>query len=154
MHLENLDLNEYLDIVSHSSEELIQNLNREDYASQGLGLWSSGESPFCENMVEIPEDTINLKEGYQCLSCYVWLPEEYNVADIDPDTILLNSKVGVASFEIKDELKLLITKFPWLQVKELLKPGAFEFIVSGQLFDGTLFDSKDTVSVIDEEKEE
>jgi hypothetical protein len=147
--IEMFDINPCLDIDSHCSEGLIPEVSREDYASQALGLWSTRQSPFCENIVEIPEDTINLKEGYQCLTCYIWLPEEYNVADIDPEVILLNGKIGVASIEIKDELQLLIAKFSWSQVEEMLKPGAFEFIVSGQLFDGTPFDSKDTVIITD-----
>ena len=148
-HIENLDINEHLDIVSHSSEGPIPDLSSGNYASQGLGFWSTRQSPFCENMFEISEDTINLGEEYQCLTCYIWLPEEYNVVDIDPDTILLNSKIALASFEIKDELQLLIAKFPWLQVEEMLNPGAFDFIVSGQLFDGTPFDGNDTITVKD-----
>ena len=107
-----------------------------------------------EDIADIHKDTINLRGKYQWLTCYIWLPEEYDVADVDPDTILLNGKIGAAWFEVKDELQLLIAKFSWSQVEQMLEPGEFEFTVSGQLFNGTSFDSSDTVTVIDENKEE
>jgi len=152
--IETFDTNQFFEIDSCGPEKSMQEHSREDYASQALGIWSTGQSPFHENMVDICEDTINLKEEYQWLTCYIWLPEEYDISDINPDTIHLNDSIEVSCFQIKEELQLLIAKFSWSQVAEMLKSGPFEFIVSGKLFNGTPFDSCDMVTVIDEVNKE
>jgi len=165
---ETLGTNQCLGISSYDSEGLMRDISKEEWlqrhASIILGLWSPWQMPLGvdhvyagqieEDMAESCEDKINLMEGYQWLTCYIWLPEEYNVADIDPETILLNGRIGVACYEIKDELQLLIARFSWSQVEEIIKPDKFEFTVSGELFNGTSFDSSDTVTVIDEVKQE
>ena len=153
-----------LAIGSYDSKELMQDIRREDYASRAFGLWPPWQTLFGtdyananqleEGMTDIYDDAINLKEEYQWLNCYIWLPEEYNVTDIDPDTILLNGKIRATCFEIKDELQLLIAKFSWSQVEGILELGEFEFTVSGELFNGAILDCSDTITVIDEEKEE
>lgn len=158
------DTIQHPDNDSHGSKGPIQDISRENYASLAFGLWSPWQTPlgtdyantnqFEEDIAEIYDDTINLKEEYEWLTCHIWLPGEYDVADIDPDTILLNGRIRAACFEFKTELQLLIAKFPWSEVEELLEPGEFEFAVSGQLFNETIFDSNDTITVIDEEKEE
>jgi hypothetical protein len=147
------DTTQHLEIESYNSEEPIRDFSKEDYASHALGLWSPWQTPLGENIADTSGDSINLREEYEYLTCYIWLPEECNVADIDPCTILLNDSIRVAYFEVKDELQLLIAKFSWSQVKEMLKPGLFEFTVSGQLLNGTPFDSSDMVAVIGEEKD-
>ena len=148
-----LDTNRRLGIGSYDSEEQMRDISREDYVSQASMLWAPWQTPFSEDMADISKDSINLRDEYQWLICYIWLPEEYNIADIDPDTILLNGRIGLARYEVKDELQLLIAKFSWSQIEKMLGPGEFEFTVSGQLINGTSFDSSDTVTVIDEEKE-
>lgn len=160
--IETFDTNQRLGISSYDSEESMQDISREDYASRALGLWSQPQTPLGtehfyasqnqEDMADIHEDIINLRKEYQWLTCYFWLPEEYNVADIDPDTIFLNGKIGAAWSQIKDELQLLIAKFSWSQVKKLLKSGEFEFNLSGRLFDGTSINGNDSITVIDEEE--
>ena len=153
--------NQFLNIHSHDSKELKQYIDREDFSSQGLTIWSPSQMPLGvdhlyanqleEGMADVYKDTINLKEEYECLTCYIWLPEEYDVTDIDPDTILLNSRIKAACFEFKTDLQLLIVKFPWSEVEELLEPGEFEFACEGQLFNGTIFDCNDTITVVEEE---
>jgi hypothetical protein len=156
------DTIQHLAIDSHGSKRPIQDNSREDYASRAFGLWSPWQTPlgtdyaitnqFEEDIAEIYDDTINSKEEYEWLTCYIFLPEEYDIADINPDTILLNSRIRAACFEFKTELQLLIAKFPWSEVEELLQPGEFEFTVSGQLFNQTIFDSNDTITVIDDKE--
>ena len=158
------DINQRLDIDSHDSEGLMQGIRREEFASRALRLWSPWQTPLGidhvyagqieDDMTEIYEDKINLREDYQWLTCYVWLPEEYNVADIDPETILLNGRIRASCFEIKGEMQLLIARFSWSQVEEIIKPGEFEFTVSAELYNGASFDSSDTVTVINEVKQE
>jgi hypothetical protein len=147
---------------SHGPIGPIQDINREDYASRAFALWSPWQTPlgtdyaitnqFEEDIAEISNDTINLKEEYEWLTCYIWLPDEYDIADIDPDTILLNGRIRAACFEFKTELQLLIAKFPWSEVEELLEPAEFECAISGQLFNGAIFDSNDTITVIDDKE--
>jgi hypothetical protein len=145
--IEIFDTNQSFEIDLCDSKESRQDISREDYTSQAWGFWSPWQMRFGENVDDMPGDLINLKEEYQWLTCYIWLPEEYNVTDIDPDTILLNGRVRAACFEIKGELQLLIANFSWSQVKRLLELGEFEFTVGGQLLNGAPFDCSDTVTV-------
>ena len=105
------------------------------------------------DMTDIHQYSINLGEEYEWLTCYIWLTERRNIVDIDRETILLNSKISISSSQVKHEGRFLIIKLPWLQVKELLKPGEVRFTISAKLYDGTTFESSDTVTVIDERKE-
>ena len=125
-----LDPDQHLDTTSHNSEGLMWDSSREDYVAQALRLWSPWRTYFDENITRISEVSINLKEKYEWLSCYLWMPDECNVSDIDPNTILLNSRISAARLEVKDDLQLLIVKFYWLQVKEILGSGEFIFTVS------------------------
>jgi hypothetical protein len=157
-----LDTIQHSYINSHCSKGPLQNISRENYVSRAFDLWSPRQTPlvidyantnqFEEDITDIYDDTINLNEEYQWLTCYIWLPEEYDVTDVDPDTILLNGRIKAACFEFKTDLQLLIVKFPWSEVKELLEPGEFEFACEGQLFNGTIFDCNDTVTVVEEEE--
>ena len=107
-----------------------------------------------EDSINIVDDTINLRSEYQWLTCYIWLSKKHNIADIDRESILLNGRINIDLSQVNIEGQFLILKLPWLQVKEMLKPGDVKFTISCKLIDGTIFESSDTVTVVDKEKAE
>jgi len=102
-----------------------------------------------EVAVDIDPDVLNLESRGRWITCYIWLPEPYDVADVDPDTILLNGQVSPAWSWIDEAEQMLMAKFPRSQTQEILEPGEVELTVTGELIDGTKFEGSDTIKVID-----
>jgi len=107
------------------------------------------EEPPIETAIDIDPDVLNLKSRGRWITCYVWLPEDYDVADVDADTILLNGEIGPAWSWIDEAEQMLMAKFPRSQAQEMLEPGEVELTVTGELLDGTKFEGSDTIRVID-----
>jgi len=78
---------------------------------------------------------------------YIWLPEEYDVADIKPDSILLNGVIEAAWRWINEEKQVLMAKFSRSEVQDIVEPGEVELTVSGELTDGTKFEGSVTITV-------
>lgn len=65
----------------------------------GTGTTDRGEyhaflmTPVPESVIEaeidIDPDTLNLSSKGKWVTCYIWLPEDYDIADIDPNSIFL-----------------------------------------------------------------
>lgn len=83
------------------------------------------------------------------ITWYMWLPQEYDVADIKPDSILLNGVIEAAWRWIDEEEQVLMAKFSRSEVQNIVEPGEVELTVIGKLTDGTKFEGSDTIIVID-----
>ena len=94
-------------------------------------------------------DTLNVQIEGKWITWYIWLPEEYDVADIKPDSILLNGVIEAAWRWIDEEEQVLMAKFSRSEVQDIVEPGEVELTVTGKLTDGTEFESSDTIIVID-----
>ncbi len=105
--------------------------------------------PAIEAVIDIYPDTLNLTSRGRWITCYIWLPEGYDVAAIDPDTILLEGELEAAWSWIDEEEQVLMVKFSRSEVQEMLQPGEIELTVTGELLNGTKFEGSDTVRVID-----
>lgn len=103
--------------------------------------------------IDIKPDTLNLQSKGKWITCYIWLPEEYDVADVDPDSIFLNEEIGADWSWIDEAEQMLMVKFSRLDVKEMLVElgllGDVKLTVSSELTDGTKFEGSDTIRVID-----
>ena len=117
------------------------------------------EPAIVEATVDIDPDTLNLKSKGKWITCYIELPEGYDVADIDVSTIMLNGQVpaeskptAIADYD-SDGIADLMVKFSRSAVQNILPPeGEAEITVAGELADGTAFEGKDTIRIIDKGK--
>lgn len=107
--------------------------------------------------LDFDPDTLNLKSKGKYITAYIELPAEYNVADIDVNTVLLNEIVAAENSPTAigdhdgDGITDLMVKFPRDAVQASLGEVAGELVdvtVSGSLTDDTSFEGVDTIRVI------
>jgi len=104
--------------------------------------------------VNITPDTLNLKSNGNWITCYIWLPADYNVADINSDSLLLNGilKAEWMWFEEEDSQQgleqIAMAKFSRPAVQDMVSPGLATLTVTGEFNDETLFTGSDTIRVI------
>ena len=105
--------------------------------------------------IDIDPDTLNLKSKGKWITCYIELPEGYDVADIDISTILLNDVVpaedhptDIGDYD-NDGIPDLMVKFNRQAVQDILELGDNVAItVTGEITDGTRFMGTDYIRVI------
>jgi hypothetical protein len=114
--------------------------------------------------IDIDPDTLNLKSKGKWITCYIELPEGYDVCEIDPSTILLEDslqpvldrKYGWVKSEGSyimdhdgDGIMERMVKFAREEVQAMLDPGVYNLKVTGELEDGTGFEGySDEIRVI------
>ncbi len=98
--------------------------------------------------VRIVPRTINLASKGRWITSYIWLPEDYNVADIDPNSVLLEDEIQAELLRVDEEQQVAIAKFNREELRDILNVGQAELTITGQLTDGTAFEGTDTIRVI------
>lgn len=118
------------------------------------GIIEIANLPTIEGCADIDPDTLNLKSKGKWITCYIELPEGYDVADIDVSTIKLNDTVpaeakptAIGDYD-GDGIADLMVKFDRSAVQALLQEGEVELTVTGELTDETPFEGSDTIRVI------
>ncbi len=108
-----------------------------------------------ETTIDINPDTLNLNSTGNWITCYIELPDGYNVEDINISSILLNYNVFAESHPInisdydEDGITDLMVKFNRQDVIAILEPGDnVEIKITGELLDGTKFEGIDYIKVI------
>jgi len=128
-----------------------------DFAVGEFGIASAQVIPDeIQAAIDIDPDTLNLNSKGKWITCYIELPGDYDVKDIDVSTIKLNDEVpaesrptGVGDCD-DDSIVELIVKFDRSAVQEILEAGDdVEITVTGELDDDTKFAGSDTIRVID-----
>jgi len=99
--------------------------------------------------VRIVPRTINLTSMGKWITCYISLPEDYNVADIDPNNVILEYEIQPESLRLDEEQQVVIAKFSRSDVQGILSIGQIELSITGQLTDGTVFEGTDVIRVKD-----
>jgi hypothetical protein len=109
-----------------------------------------------EATVEIKPNTLNLKSKGNWISCRIRLGADYDIADIDPDSVLLEGEIESASVHVNEQSQVVIAKFSREDVCQMLADigelGQVELLVSGKLHDGTRFGGTAIIRVIDKGK--
>jgi PKD repeat protein len=101
--------------------------------------------------VNIEPSTLNLKSKGKWITCYITLPEGYDVGDIDVSTILLDGIIPVERSDIVGDA--LMVKFDRAAVIQYITDvfGTLEqqvmLRITGSLIQGTPFEGQDTITV-------
>ena len=106
-------------------------------------------SPPIQAHVRIVPRTISLGSKGKWIAAFLRLSEDYNVADIDSNSILLESQVKPECFWLTEDNQIVTAKFDREQVQSLLNIGYIELTIIGRLTDGTAFEASDVIKVID-----
>jgi predicted outer membrane repeat protein len=99
--------------------------------------------------VRIAPRTINLSSEGKWITAFLWLPEDYNVADIDSNSVLLEDEIEAESLRVDEQQQVAIVRFNRSDAQSILNVGDVELTITGQLTDGTVFEATDVIRVID-----
>jgi predicted outer membrane repeat protein len=99
--------------------------------------------------VRIVPRTITLASKGKWLSCSIWPPENYNVADIDSDSILLRCEIEPEQFSVDEQAQVATARFNREELRGIISTGEVELTITGQLSDGILFEGTDIIKVVD-----
>ncbi len=114
--------------------------------------------------VDLNPDTLNLKSKGKWITCYIELPEGYDVNNVNRTTILLNATIPVDSFWVDKPLESVVGDYdndtiPDLMVKfsraavidyynnQNITNENITLTVAGELYDGTSFEDNDMIRV-------
>ena len=128
-----------------------------DFAVGEFGIASAQVIPDeIQATIDIDPDTLNLNSKGKWITCYIELPGDYDVEDIEVSTIKLNDEVPAESRPTGigdcdgDGIVELMVKFDRSAVQEILEAGDdVEITVTGELDVDTKFEGNDTIRVID-----
>ncbi len=98
--------------------------------------------------VRISPRTINMASKGKWITCYIWLPDEYDVADIEPNSILLEDEIKPDEFSVEQQ-QVATARFSREEVHAILTVGEVELTITGQLNDRTSFEATDIIKVTD-----
>ncbi|MBA7676542.1 hypothetical protein ES703_84784 [subsurface metagenome] len=105
-----------------------------------------------EAIVKIMPKTLNLESNGNWISCTIELPDGYDIADVNTDSITLNGKtIKLAWSSIEEEAQKLLVKFDRSKVQEMLNGAEDEVKLSvrGKLNDDdTEFLGTDTIRIV------
>jgi hypothetical protein len=99
--------------------------------------------------VELRPKTINLSSKGKWVNCKIWLTEDYNVADVNSETVFLEDEIPAEWIWFNEEQNVVMAKFTRSELEEILEPGEVGLTVTGYLVDGSYFVGTDTIKVVD-----
>jgi hypothetical protein len=112
-----------------------------------MGAYEYGQLVLAEARI-LPQ-TINLASKGNWITCYIWLPQEYNVADIEPNSVLLEDDIQPDQFSVDEQQRVATARFNREDVQPILEVGDINLKITGRLTDGTVFEATDTIKAID-----
>ena len=112
-----------------------------------MGAYEYGQ--FVPAEVRIVPRTINLSSSGKWITCYIWLPEKYDISDIDPNSILFECEIEPESLYVDEQEQIVTARFSREDVQPILEVGDINLTITGRLTNGTVFEAADTIKVID-----
>jgi len=103
-------------------------------------------------IVKITPKTLNLQSSGKWINCTIQLPDEYNVGNVDNESIVINGQSEAVWFNTDQKANKLLVKFDRFENQQLLKEGSVPLTVTGQLVDGTKFVGSDTIRILSKKK--
>jgi hypothetical protein len=141
------DVNTYLSAGWDFTTPIWKMCEKPDYPR----LWWECPPPV-EAEVKIRPKTLNLASKGKWISCKIWLPEDYNVADVNSATVFLEDEIPAEWIWFNEKQNVVTAKFARSELQEILEPGEVDLTVTGYLTDGSYFEGTDTIRVIDKGK--
>jgi hypothetical protein len=113
-----------------------------------MGAYEYGSTAILAE-ADFDPNTLNLNSRGRWITAFIWLPEPYNVDDIDPNSVVFENQVKPDRFWLTEDEQTAIAKFDREQVQAILVVGDVELTITGRLADGTSFEASDVIKVID-----
>ncbi|MHC4529427.1 MAG: choice-of-anchor Q domain-containing protein, partial [Planctomycetota bacterium] len=100
--------------------------------------------------VDLKPETLNLNSNRRWLTCIITLPDGYDVADVDAETIMLEAGITPARTNVDLLAQQIVVKFEPALTRRALgdAEGQLSLTVTGSLRDGTGFEGADGVRVL------
>ncbi|MBW8041950.1 MAG: hypothetical protein FVQ85_18395 [Planctomycetes bacterium] len=114
-----------------------------------MGVYEYGQ--LVPSEVRIVPRTISLESRGKWITAFLWLPEGYavtDIADIDSHSLLLDYEIEPERFRFNEEKQVVMANFSQEEVQTFLNVGEFELSISLQLMDGTVFEGRDLIRVV------
>ncbi len=99
--------------------------------------------------VRIVPRTISLASSGKWITAFLRLPEDYNVSDIDSNSVSLEDEIQPELFSVDEQEQIATARFNREDVQAILEVGDIELTITGRLTDDTPFEAKDTIKVIE-----
>ena len=155
----NIDLNTRIDPNSGWTLLYASSIDNEGWIV-GQGINSLGQThaflllpePPIRARVFICPHILNLRDCDRWVTCYIWLPRGYKVADINPASILLEDEIRAEWTKVMRGWQFMIVKFSRSEVEDIVAPGWVKLTVSGKLVNGRKFEGTDTIRVMGKPK--
>ena len=105
-------------------------------------------SPPIQADIRIVPRTISLASLGKWIGALLRLPEDYSVADIDPNSVLLDDEIEPELFWLSEDKKIALIKFDREEVLDILSSGEIKLSITGYLIDGQFFEGTDVIRVL------
>jgi len=135
-----------------AEDTMVANIPQEGYSLRVV--------PPLKGMLKIAPDTLNRNSKGKWITCYIELPEDYDVSQINVNSLMLQNNVIAESEPTKigdydsDGISDLMVKFDRRQLIGLLEAGEQVIDLTGQLIDGTPLVGIDTIRIINPKEDE
>ncbi len=104
-----------------------------------------------EASVEISPNTLNVQSKGRWISCLIRLPEPYDIADIEPNSVLLEGEIEPDWLRLDEVDDVAVVKFSRQELQDILEQsgvtGLVQLKVTGELTDDTAFEGTDVIRV-------
>ncbi|MHC4434818.1 MAG: hypothetical protein ACYTBS_23515, partial [Planctomycetota bacterium] len=100
--------------------------------------------------VDLKPETLNVKSHRRWLTCIITLPDGYDVADVDAETIMLEAGIAPSWSKVDLLAQQIVAKFEPALTRLALSDaeGQVSLTVTGSLRDGTGFEGADVVRIL------